>query len=59
MSRDRWHSCGRVTGLLALLLVAVDCAPDRSTSPQPMDTAAPLSQRTPGALWRGRKAFDE
>jgi hypothetical protein len=23
------------------------------------DTAAPSSQRTPGALWRGRKAFDE
>jgi hypothetical protein len=24
-----------------------------------LDTAAPSSQRTPGALWRGRKAFDE
>jgi hypothetical protein len=24
-----------------------------------LNTAAPSSQRTPGALWRGRKAFDE
>jgi hypothetical protein len=24
-----------------------------------LDTAAPSSQLTPGALWRGRKAFDE